>query len=329
MPRGDAENLALVQQQSICRASPGSGPQPAQLAHLHHPTDLHMSTLPRRAVATLPLLLLASACVGAEPREAEAEVDPTASAGAVQVIDVSGFDYGFEAPEVIDAGWTRFRFANRGPEAHHLTLMRLAPGRTASEALAALRDQQPLTGIATAVGGPNAPMPGASADATLDLEPGEYLLVCVVPSPDGTPHFLKGMAKPITVRATDAPMAAAPATDLEVTLTDYTFEMGESIAAGERSIRVVNASSASEPHEIVLVRLPDGATAEQVNEWMHSMEGPPPGEFIGGITALDPGESGAFTADFTPGEYAFLCPLPSPDGELHTNKGMMHQFRVM
>ena len=59
------------------------------------------------------------------------------------------------------------------------------------------------------------------------------------------------------------------------------------------------------------------------------MQGPPPAEFIGGITALDPGESGDFTANFTPGEYAFLCPLPSPDGEPHTNKGMLHQFRVM
>ena len=62
---------------------------------------------------------------------------------------------------------------------------------------------------------------------------------------------------------------------------------------------------------------------------MHAMEGPPPAEFIGGITALDPGESGLFSADFTPGEYAFLCPLPSPDGVAHTYKGMIHQFTVM
>lgn len=286
-----------------------------------------MNIVPRSAFVPLPILLLLSACGGGEPREAQAEVDPPAN--AVQVVDVSGFDYGFEAPEVIDAGWTTFRFANRGPEAHHLTLMRLAPGRTASDALAALRDQQPLSGIATAVGGPNAPMPGANADATLDLEPGEYVLVCVIPSPDGVPHFMKGMAKPITVRDTDARAAVSPPADVEVTLTDYTFDIDGAIAAGERTIRVVNATSATEPHEIVLVRLPEGVTSEQVNDWIHAMEGPPPGEFIGGITALDPGESGAFTADFTPGEYAFLCPLPSPDGEAHTYKGMMHQFRVM
>lgn len=282
-----------------------------------------------RGLVAVSTLLLASACADAAPREAEADLDAAASSASIQVVEVSGFDYGFEAPEVIDAGWTSFRFANRGPEAHHLTLMRLAPGRTASEALAALRDRQPLAGIATAVGGPNAPMPGASTEAAMDLEPGEYLLVCVVPSPDGTPHFLKGMAKPITVREVDGATAAAPAADVEVTMTDYTFDIGEPIAAGERTIRVINATSAVEPHEIVLVRLPEGTTAEQVNDWLHAMQGPPPGEFIGGITALDPGEAGSFTANFTPGEYAFLCPLPSPDGEAHTYKGMMHQFRVM
>src|SRR5690606_25672614 len=133
-------------------------------------------------------------------------------------------DYSFEAPEVIEPGWTTFRFANRGPEPHHLTLMRLEPDRTANDAIAALRDRQPLAGIATAVGGPNAPMPGAGSEATMELEPGEYLLVCVVPSPDGMPHFLKGMVKPITVREGSS-AGSPPVSDVEVTMSDHTFEM--------------------------------------------------------------------------------------------------------
>lgn len=39
------------------------------------------------------------------------------------------------------------------------------------------------------------------------------------------------------------------------------------------------------------------------------MEGPPPAEFLGGATALSPGKSSTFTAEFESGEYAWICPL--------------------
>ena len=52
------------------------------------------------------------------------------------------------------------------------------------------------------VGGPNSPMPGGESSATLDLEPGNYVLVCVIPAmTDGQPHFMKGMVKEIIVAA--------------------------------------------------------------------------------------------------------------------------------
>jgi uncharacterized cupredoxin-like copper-binding protein len=80
---------------------------------------------------------------------------------------------------------------------------------------------------------------------------------------------------------------------------------------------------------VVLARLAPGKTAEDLNRWIHNMDGPPPAEFLGGVTALDPGKSNTFTANFTPGEYALICPLPSvKDGEPHSMKGMIQQFTV-
>ena len=292
-----------------------------------------MSGPMRGIVALAGAALLVSACSTADSAE-EASADAVSALSqeappTVNVVEVAGMDYAFEAPEEIDAGWTTFHFTNRGPEAHHLTLMRLEDGHTVADVVAAFRDQKPLTGIATAVGGPNAPMPGADANATVNLTPGEYALVCVIPSPDGIPHMFKGMVKPIRVREGVSP-GAEPAADLEITLRDYAFETSGEVTAGTRTIRAVNATTATEPHEIVVARLAPGVTVEDVNEWIHNMQGPPPAEFIGGITALDPGHSGSFTIEFTPGEYAILCPLPSGvDGQPHTNKGMMHQFSVM
>ena len=281
-------------------------------------------------LAALPLLL--SACSGSDAaQESAADSAPDAGASAdlasLQVVQVAGLDYSFDAPAEVDAGWTTFQFANRGTEAHHLTLFRLEAGHTAADVVAAMQERRSLQGIATAVGGPNAPMPGAGANATIHLTPGQYALICVVPSPDGVPHLFKGMVKPITVRESPD-RGAEPAADLQITLVDYSFAVEGEVAAGERTIRAYNDSSATEPHEIVVARLAPGKTVEDVNNWIHAMEGPPPAEFLGGITALDPGRSGTFTIEFTPGEYALLCPLPSADGQAHTHKGMMQQFTV-
>lgn len=43
---------------------------------------------------------------------------------------------------------------------------------------------------------------GATSEAEVDLPEGEYVLICQLPSPgDGVAHALKGMPKPLTVRA--------------------------------------------------------------------------------------------------------------------------------
>ena len=40
---------------------------------------------------------------------------------------------------------------------------------------------------------------GKSAEATLTLEPGNYLLTCFVPGADHVPHIAKGMSRALTV----------------------------------------------------------------------------------------------------------------------------------
>ena len=272
-------------------------------------------------------------CACAEGDSAEtaaapaAEMTSQAAASPVQVVEVGAMDYSFEAPAVLDAGWTTFRLANHGAEAHHLTLVKLDEGHTIDDVIAAVRENRPLEGIGSWAGGPNAPMPGADANATVDLTPGEYALICLVPSPDGVPHLFKGMVKPLTVRQGTS-TAQPPEADLQISLRDYAFLVEGQITSGERTIRAVNQTTAGEPHEIVLVRLSPGSTAEDVNRWVHSMQGPPPAEFLGGMSPIGAGQNASFTMDFTPGEYALLCLLPSADGHLHSNKGMMLQFTV-
>jgi uncharacterized cupredoxin-like copper-binding protein len=176
------------------------------------------------------------------------------------------------------------------------------------------------------VGGPNTPVPGGQAQATVDLAPGSYALLCFIPSTDGVPHLMKGMVKPLTVTPA-ASQARAAAPDARITLRDYSYEIRPEIAAGKRTIRVDN--DAAQPHELILVRLAPGKSAADMVAWLEKMQGPPPGAPVGGTTMLSRGASNDVTGDFEAGEYALLCMVPDAgDGKPHVAHGMVRQITV-
>src|SRR5688500_6921415 len=202
----------------------------------------------------------------------------------IRTVTVTASDYAFNAPDSIPAGLTEIRLLNRGTEMHHVWLIRLESGKTLKDLFDAMgKHQGPLPSWARDVGGPNTPGPGGEANAVLRLTPGKYAMVCVIPSPHGKPHVMKGMAKEVTV----TPAAATTAgTNLQIsstmTLLDYAFQFSQPLQAGRQLIRVKN--TAAQPHEVVIVRLQPGKTTADVLAWMEKMQGPPPGMPIGGTT---------------------------------------------
>lgn len=249
-----------------------------------------------------------------------------APAAAPNLVTVTTSEFAFAAPATIPAGLTTVRLVNQGREMHHVQLVRLEGGHTVAELLEVASSHGPLPAWATFVGGPNVHAPGAHSDATMELQPGEYALLCFIPSPDGVPHIAKGMVKPLTVvpASRDARIGAA---EVRMTLTDYAFQIAPEIAAGRRTIHVENA--AAQPHEVALMRLEPGKTAHDVLAWLQRMEGPPPATPIGGTALLSTGQSNQITADFAPGEYALLCFVPdAKDGKPHFAHGMVRQITV-
>jgi hypothetical protein len=51
-------------------------------------------------------------------------------------------------------------------------------------------------------------------------------------------------------------------------------------------------------------------------------------KFLGGPNAVAPGQEANATAVLEPGQYAYLCLIPSPDRVLHVSKGMSRAFTV-
>lgn len=248
-----------------------------------------------------------------------------APSAKAHVVNVTGEDFKFDAPDVIPAGLTEFRFLNKGPSLHHMAILKLTGGKTVDDLRAALANPGPPPTWVKEVGGPNAPDAGLESNATVMLEPGNYALICFVDL-GGPPHFAKGMIRPLRVVPAKG-AAARPKADVTATLVDYGFKLSSPIRAGNRTIRVHNAGK--QHHEVELVQLAPGKTLGDMMNWMGKMEGPPPGKALGGVAGMDAGMSQYFTANFIPGNYALICFLPdSKDGKPHFAHGMAQQITV-
>lgn len=242
-------------------------------------------------------------------------------------ITVTAREYAFEAPTTVPSGYVKLRMINRGREPHHVQLVRLAPGKTFADFQQAMRNPGPPPPWVLMVGGPGAADPGGEANAATYMPAGEYVLLCFVPAPDGQPHVMKGMARPLTATAGKRPTGSAPKADLTVRLVDYGFDVSGPIRRGRRTIAVW--TDAPQPHEVILVRLNAGVTPGQFLQAIEHPTGPPPGSFVGGVSALAPRERAYFTANLQPGKYTLVCFVPDhKDGKPHILHGMVREITV-
>jgi hypothetical protein len=168
-----------------------------------------------------------------------------AAADLPHVVNVKALDFKFDAPASIPSGTTTFRLQNTGKEPHHLWIVKLSDGKTPGDFNKAMKSwgsALKMPAWAIDVGGPNTAGAGESAEGTMTLEPGTYMLVCWVPSPDGMLHVMKGMVKSMTV--TGRPAAAfEPTADITMTMDDYSFELSQPITPGRHTIRFENRAA--------------------------------------------------------------------------------------
>jgi hypothetical protein len=242
------------------------------------------------------------------------------------VVTVVANDFAFQAPTEIPAGLTRFVLKGAGQQIHHATIAKLEEGKTLADLMAAFKTPGPPPSWVSFVGGPNVPNPGEEANATVELAPGNYALICFVDTPDKVPHFAKGMVHAFTVTPSAA-HAMAPTATVNLELVDYAFNFDKPLTAGRHTIKVTNP--APQDHEIQIVQLASGKTPADLQKWVETMQGPPPGKAIGGIASMKPGATNYFDVELTAGEYVALCFVPDhKDGKPHHVHGMVKPFTV-
>jgi uncharacterized cupredoxin-like copper-binding protein len=114
-------------------------------------------------------------------------------------------------------------------------------------------------------------------------------------------------------------------TVIAVRLVDFGFASSQDTIENAPFVILRGANDGSYPHEIVVVRLPEGTTAEQV------LAGGVPEdeiEFVG-QTTIAPGETDELVlADLQPGSYTLLCFVDEPDGVPHAARGMVARVTI-
>jgi hypothetical protein len=253
-----------------------------------------------------------------------------APAQAPSVVTVKATDFKFDAPSSVPAGTITFRLENSGKEVHHLWLVQLLNGKTLADFQKAMDSwtSGPMPSWVVDVGGPNEASTGVTADATLTLDAGSYVMVCYVPSPDGRPHVMKGMIKALSVTTAGATAPNEPTADITMKMNDYAFDLSKPITAGKHVIRIENLATQS--HEVIFGRLLPGKTMQQALTWLNEgQKGPAPVIGLGGASGLAKGRHQFITATFEPGRYVMLCFIPDvKDGKPHSEHGMAKEFTV-
>ncbi len=127
--------------------------------------------------------------------------------------------------------------------------------------------------LVSAEGGPGTIDPHGSSEVTLDLKPGTYALACFIAGPDGVPHLAKAMLKSLQVTPPSA-AATMPTVQGTFTLQDFSIDVPSTLPTGTSTYRVVNHGP--QIHELNVVKLQPGKTAEDALAWDTSPSGPPP-----------------------------------------------------
>ena len=235
---------------------------------------------------------------------------PAGGASPSEVIVIAE-EYAFNAPDRIAGGWKTIRLKNQGHEIHHAQFLKLSHGKSVKdfdEALAA--DSTQLPPWVMRYGGVNSVMPGAEATVIIDLDPGDYVLICGIPNARGRPHAANGMTRALNVTERDAP-GTVPSATLALTMKEFGYSLDQPLAVGNQMILVRN--DGKEAHEVLLLALEPGASVLDYLEFYRpGIPRNPAGRTIGGVTGLTPGRQAFLPLNVEPGRFGILCFLADP-----------------
>jgi hypothetical protein len=242
-----------------------------------------------------------AACGGKREPPASSAASAAHSPGAFTIVAT---DAGFEAPDHVAAGLRHVVYENHGSQIHEAMFVKLAPGMTARDYVAAVQAGALFPEGARDYSGPGLTSSGRKAEVWLELDPGAYIIICWMGD-----HAETIPVHELTVgdvRQDDAP---PPAPDVVVKLIDFRIELEGDLRAGSQVLRFETVGPSM--HEVDLLRLDDGKTLAEFTLWRENQAGPSPGRAGTGILdSHDIRRIVTVREDFDPGHYVLWCEMP-------------------
>lgn len=252
----------------------------------------------------------------------------------------------FELPKKIKSGWQQLNYENRSGDTHFFVLEKLPAGKHIEdsekevvpvfvEAMKLINQGNTEEGFKKFeelpewffnikfLGGVGLVSPGTTAQTTLNLEPGNYLVECYVKMPDGTFHSAMGMLEEIEVLPAITETSEPKAENVINISTEGGIVLENEPGAGKQRFKVnfldQQAYGNFVGHDVNLVRYQSEEDLKALNDWMNwvgvnSFISPSPKniEFLGGVQEMPAGSVAYFMADLIPGKYALVAEIPDP-----------------
>ncbi|GAA4307795.1 hypothetical protein GCM10023115_37800 [Pontixanthobacter gangjinensis] len=309
------------------------------------------------------LLVFLGSCQDKEKKEEaqEAEVSETKTKekeNSPEVVNIITNAMEFKTKDTWDAGWTTVKYRNNSNETHFVLFDKYPEGKTIEDAKKEVGPpfQEGMDLINEGkfeeanrafgklpewfqevqfTGGVGLISAKSTAESTIYLEPGTYIIECYVKMANGVFHNMQGMAKQIDVVASDDKEAKEPQADYSIRVNNENgIIMDERVSPGKKTFAVKYEGQKVHENYVMqdvhLVWVDQGADMAKLNNWMNwadpkGLQTPSPEgfKFLGGMQEMKEGKTGYFTAELRPGNYALVSEVPDPQ-----SKGLLKTFSV-
>ncbi|WP_027137293.1 hypothetical protein [Gaetbulibacter saemankumensis] len=298
-------------------------------------------------------LLLVQSC-RQNKKEKQSEV-PVAEPNPV--IEIVTENMEFQAPDTIPSGWNTWRYINKSVQPHFILIdhpvdsitvkefeeellppfgegiTKLYEGKN-EEAFAAFGKIPEWFGGTEWPGGVGLISPGHTAETTLKLDPGYYIIECYVKMSNGMFHTNMGMFKPLIVSEEPSTLKE-PVGDIAVDISSeqgIVFNPPTKAGTYVFSVNYIDQIKHEhfQGHDVNLVKIDEPADMDSLEVWMNWLElkglidpAPKGFTFLGGVNDMPAGNKGYFKITLTPGKYALISEVPKP-----ASKNMLKIFEI-
>ncbi len=301
--------------------------------------DLKSSFQKTFLLALLTVLLLG--CKN-DKKKTENITEPTDKENFVEVV-TTGMN--FEIPGELKSGWTTFKYINKSEETHFFIFEKMPTGITIENYLteivppfkaaftflldynvdSAMKEFEKIPDWWSEVemgGGVGLISPHSSAESTIYMNPGTYVMECYVRMPNGMPHAFYGMLKEIIVTE-ESNENQRPSADHQISISsEKGISFLDSLKVGDYKL-AVNFQDQKQyetllGHDVNLVKLENEQLLDTLNNWINAanikaFRTPVPAglTFLGGVEDLEAGATGYFNVSLNEGAYVLISEIPN------------------